>query len=109
MVIEVKYTPDFERQLKRLSHKYPSIYKDLASLINDLEATPYSGSPLGKNLYKVRMALSDKGKGKSGGARVITYVLIRNESVYLAAVYDKSEQSTIDTDRLLKVLKGLDL
>jgi mRNA-degrading endonuclease RelE of RelBE toxin-antitoxin system len=109
MAIEVKYTPDFERQLKRLANKHSSIYKDLGVLIDELELNPQTGKPLGKNLYKIRMALSDKGKGKSGGARVITYVLLKNESVYLAAIYDKSEQSTIDTGRLLKVLESLDL
>jgi mRNA-degrading endonuclease RelE of RelBE toxin-antitoxin system len=109
MAIEVKYTPDFERQLKRLANKYLSIHKDLTLLVNELEVSPTTGKPLGKNLYKIRLALSDKGKGKSGGARVITYVLLKNESVYLAAIYDKSEHSTIDTDRLLKVLKSLEL
>lgn len=107
MAIEVKYTPDFERQLKRLANKYSSIYEDLGNLIDELEITPQTGKPLGKSLYKVRMALSNKGKGKSGGARVITYVLLKNESVYLAAIYDKSEHSSIDTDRLIKVLKSL--
>jgi mRNA-degrading endonuclease RelE of RelBE toxin-antitoxin system len=109
MAIEVKYTPDFEKQLKRLANKYLSIHKDLSLLIDDLEATPILGKPLGKNLYKIRLALSDKGKGKSGGARVITYVLLKNEAVYLAAIYDKSEHSTIDTERLLKILKSLAL
>jgi|SRR6185312_10188892 len=109
MAIEVKYTPDFEKQLRRLANKYASIHEDLGSLIDDLELNPNIGQPLGKNLYKVRLAISSKSKGKSGGARVITYVLIKNESVYLAAIYDKSEHSTIDTERLLKVLKGLAL
>lgn len=109
MAIEVKYTPDFEKQLKRLANKYSSIYHNLEALIDELELNPQTGKPLGKNLYKIRMALSDKGKGKSGGARVITYVLLKNDVVYLAAIYDKSQQSTIDTDRLLKILKSLDL
>lgn len=109
MAIEVSFTPDFERQLKRLANRYKSIYKDLDTLIDDLELNPDSGTHLGKNLYKVRMAISSKGKGKSGGARVITYVLLKKDTVYLAAIYDKSEQSTIDADRLLKVLKSLDL
>ena len=74
MAIEVSFTPDFERQLKRLANKYNSIYKDLDSLIDDLEINPNSGTHLGKNLYKVRMAISSKSKGKSGGARVITYL-----------------------------------
>jgi mRNA-degrading endonuclease RelE of RelBE toxin-antitoxin system len=106
VAIDVVYTPDFERQLKRLANKYPSIYKDLDGLIDELETNPVTGNPLGKNLFKIRMTLSDKNKGKSGGARVITYVLIKNEKVYLSAIYDKSEQSTIDTDRLLKTLRG---
>ncbi|MDR3693969.1 type II toxin-antitoxin system RelE/ParE family toxin [Mucilaginibacter sp.] len=105
MAIEVKYTPDFRKQVKRLAGKYKSIYNDLEGLIDDLETTPTLGSPLGKNLYKVRLALSDKGKGKSAGARVITYVFIKNETVYLTAIYDKSDHSTIDTERLIKILK----
>ena len=109
MAIDVKYTPDFERQLKRLSGKYSSIYQDLEALIDELELNPQAGKPLGKSLYKIRMSLSSKGKGKSGGARVITYVLLKNDTVYLAAIYDKSQQSTIDIDRLVKILKNLDL
>jgi len=109
MAIEVKYTPDFEKQLKRLVSKYPSVYKDLDGLIDELEIRPDTGKPLGKNLYKIRLALSSKGRGKSGGARVITYVLIKNNSVYLAAIYDKSEHSSIDIERLLKILKDLSL
>ena len=92
-----------------MANKYVSIYQDIGILISELELTPQTGKPLGKNLYKVRMALSNKGKGKSGGARIITYVLLKNDSVYLAAIYDKSEQSTIDIDRLFKVLKSLNL
>jgi mRNA-degrading endonuclease RelE of RelBE toxin-antitoxin system len=109
MEIEVRYTPDFERQLKRLAGKYKSIYADLERLIVEIEETPDAGKPLGKGLFKVRMAISDKAKGKSGGARVITYVLLKNSIVYLAAIYDKSEQSTIDTERLIKILKNLNL
>lgn len=53
------------------------------------------------------MSISSKGKGKSGGARVITYILINKEIVYLAAIYDKSEHSTVDTAILLKKLKAV--
>ena len=53
MSIEVKYTPDFERQLKRLYKKYPLIYNDLSALIDELETAPDTGKPLGKNLYKI--------------------------------------------------------
>jgi mRNA-degrading endonuclease RelE of RelBE toxin-antitoxin system len=53
------------------------------------------------------MSISSKGKGKSGGARVITYVLVENEIVYLVAIYDKSEHSTIDVGVLMKKLKAI--
>lgn len=107
MAIEIEYTPIFEKELRRLAKKYPSVYKDLAALITQLETSPETGTPLGGNLYKIRLSITSKGKGKSGGARVITYVLIKNERVYLAAIYDKSEHSTINADRLLKILKDL--
>lgn len=105
MAIEVKYTPDFAKELKQLAKKHKSIYQDIAELIDLLEINPESGTPLGNNLYKVRLAISSKGKGKSGGARVITYVLIKNETVYLAAIYDKSEHATINTSKLIKLLQ----
>jgi len=106
MAIEIKYTTYFEKQIKHLSKKYPSIYSDLKLLSYEIELNPESGVSLGKNFYKIRMALSAKGRGKSGGARVITYVLIKEDTVYLAAIYDKSEYSTIDTSRLLKIIQA---
>lgn len=107
MSIEIKYTTDFEKELKRLAKKYPSVYKDLAVLVQEFESNPTIGVLLGSNLYKVRMSISSKGKGKSGGARVITYVLVENEIVYLVAIYDKSEHSTIDVGVLMKKLKAI--
>jgi mRNA-degrading endonuclease RelE of RelBE toxin-antitoxin system len=62
MAVEVRYTPDFERQLKRLANKYLSIYKDIEGLVDDLEESPNIGKPLGKNLYKIRLAISGKAK-----------------------------------------------
>jgi mRNA-degrading endonuclease RelE of RelBE toxin-antitoxin system len=62
----IYYTPEFEKQLKRLSKKYKSLADDLAVLIKQLEGNPTSGTPLGNNCYKVRLAISSKGKGKSG-------------------------------------------
>ena len=107
MDIEIKYTTSFEKELKRLAKKHASIYNDLASIIKEIEKNPNTGSPLGNGLYKIRMSISSKGKGKSGGARVITYILINKEVVYLAAIYDKSEHSTVDTIILLKKLKAV--
>ncbi len=88
-------TPPFERELKKLAKKYVSIKSDISALADELLINPRLGTPLGKDCYKIRMAISSKGKGKSGGARVITYVQIVQETIFLIAVYDKAEISTL--------------
>jgi len=62
------------------------------------------GTSLGQNMYKIRLAISGTNKGKSGGARVITYVVV-NEIVYLAEIYLKSEHDTVEPDPLVQRLK----
>ena len=103
MKFKIYYTPEFEKQLKRLSKKHKSLAKDLEALVKLLEENPTTGTPLGNNCYKIRLAVSSKGKGKSGGARVITCVIVADNEVYLADIYDKSEQENI-TDKRLKEL-----
>ncbi|MFT4155437.1 type II toxin-antitoxin system RelE/ParE family toxin [Parafilimonas sp.] len=68
-----------------------------------LGISPEAGTPLGGNTYKIRIAIKSKGKGKSGGTRVITYVVTENKEVYLLTIYDKSEFDTID-DKVVKVI-----
>ena len=56
---------------------------------------------------KIRLAIVSKGKGKSGGARVITYTIGASESegrVYLVDVYDKSDFSTVSVSILKKII-----
>ncbi len=93
----------FERQLKRLAKKYPSLAAEYAALIDELAENPRRGTALGNDCYKIRLAIASKGRGKSGGARVITHLYVEKETVYLLAVYDKSEQADI-TDKELKIL-----
>jgi hypothetical protein len=78
---------------------------DLLSLIDILEMTPKQGISLGNNFYKVRLSITSKRQGKSGGARVITYIKILDATVYLASIYDKSEKSTITSKELKELLK----
>jgi mRNA-degrading endonuclease RelE of RelBE toxin-antitoxin system len=93
----------FDKQLKRLAKKYPSLKKEIARLFDELEENPQQGKSLGNNCYKIRISIASKGKGKSGGARVITFVQIVQSSVYLLSIYDKSEQEII-TDKELSFL-----
>ena len=101
MSYSVEVTSFFENQIKRLSKKYPSIKIEFAELISTLKENPVQGKNLGNNCYKIRLAIASKGKGKSGGARVITYVQIVHTKVYLLSIYDKSEQSDIKEKDLL--------
>ena len=90
--------PTFMRETKRLLKRYRSLGKDLEALQEELLANPTLGTDLGRGLRKVRMRISSKGKGKSGGARVITFTVIASvdeTTINLLYIYDKSERENI--------------
>ncbi len=103
MSFKVIPTDKFKKEAKRLVKKYPSLKQELAELNAKLETEPATGTALGNNIYKIRLAIKSKGKGKSGGGRVITYVVTDNNEVYLLSIYDKSEFDNID-DNMLKLI-----
>ncbi|MDB5013181.1 MAG: Toxin-antitoxin system, toxin component, RelE family [Daejeonella sp.] len=109
MNFNIKTSSEFEKGLKYLSKKYPSIRNDYAALLDELEANPKSGDAIGKNCYKVRMAIRSKNKGKSGGARVITHLLakLEGETLYLLKIYDKNNLETISDKELEELLKDI--
>lgn len=108
MSFQIKVTPDFKRNLKRLAKKYRSLPEELNSLMQELREEPQQGKSLGHNCYKLRVAIASKSKGKSGGARVITYVRVVGETVFLLTIYDKSEQASITRQELTSLLSELD-
>jgi mRNA-degrading endonuclease RelE of RelBE toxin-antitoxin system len=100
------YTLDnFDKELKKLLKKYPSIGSDLRLFLKNLIDNPFQGDRLGKDCYKVRMAISSKNRGKSGGARVITCIKISDDRITLVSIYDKSVQSDISDKILNQLLK----
>lgn len=105
MSYSVKTISVFDRQIKRLIKKFPSLKKEIQALIDQLAKEPTSGNSIGHDCYKIRMAIASKGKGKSGGARVITHVLFKNETVYLLSIYDKSELENLTDKEILELLK----
>lgn len=107
MSFKVLPTPLFERELKKLSKKHSSIKNDLAATIDLLIKNPGLGESLGDNCFKIRMAISSKNKGKSGGARIITYLKIVEETIFLISIYDKSDTNTIKDKEILSRIKGL--
>jgi len=105
MSYRIKTIPYFDRQAKRLARKFKSFKSELSELFDSLEVDPTQGTALGNDCYKIRLAITSKGKGKSGGARVITHVYIADTTIYLLAIYDKSEQDNISDKELNELLK----
>lgn len=100
--------PSFQREAKRMAKHYRSFKSDYARLIEELEADPLLGTDLGGGLRKIRMAITSKGKGKSGGARVITFTVIvsvEETEINLLYIYDKAERSTITKGEIEMLLK----
>jgi len=104
------YTTDFfDKELKKLAKKYPSVKNDYKALVDSLKEEPKQGQALGKDCYKIRMAITSKGKGKSGGSRVISCVKIIAESVFLLSIFDKGDKENISDKELDNLLKAVGL
>ena len=104
----VSLADDFKREFKRLRKKYSSLDDDLARFIARLHENPFLGVSLGGGLRKVRFPISSKGRGKSGGGRVITHNVIastQGANVKLLTIYDKSDKANIKPSELRAILK----
>lgn len=99
-------TESFNKSVRKLSKKYRSLPKDLLTLKSILLANPFAGVSLGKNCYKIRLNIASKKTGKSGAARVITYVKVESKRITLLDIYDKSERDTISEKELIALLKN---
>lgn len=108
--MEIKATEVFLKCAKPLAKRYRSFKDDYNKLLDDLETNPHIGVDLGNGYRKVRMAITSKGRGKSGGSRVITLdMLERNDCLYLIYAYDKSDASNINLDVLKEIVARMDL
>jgi len=107
MKYKISAIANFRKEAKRLIKKYPSLKNELLELGNQLEQNPTQGTPIGNNCYKIRIAIASKGKGKSGGARVITYVLVLQTTVFLLSIYNKSEKENISDAELKELIKNV--
>ena len=107
MSFDVVPIPEFVKELKGLTKKYRSLKVEIAELGDELAEHPHRGVPIGRDCYKIRVAIKSKGSGKSGGARVITCVVAVRKEVYLLSIYDKSEQATLTDKRLKELLQQI--
>lgn len=115
MSVEVKTTRQFEKSAKFLIKKYNSLKEELKELQNSLSVNPRMGIQIKENVYKIRIAVRSKGKGKSGGLRIITYIEteiqeLRNETiiVYLLSIYDKSDTENISDSEIKELISEID-
>lgn len=111
MSFEVSTTPEFESQAKALQKRHRSFKNDLKELVLSLAVNPFQGTELSPGIRKIRMAITSKGRGKSGGARVITFTVLTAETegrVYLLNVYDKGDFSTVKLSVLKEIIEELD-
>ena len=118
MKAEVRITRNFKKEAKALIKKYPSFLVDLEELEAELLENPHLGVALGNNIYKIRLRIKSKRKGKSGGARAISF--IENELigiletlnelivVNLISVYDKSDKATISDTEIKDLIENME-
>ncbi len=112
--ITISVSDDFAKEAKRLAKKYPSFKQDYKDFLDSIKENPLQGDEITKNIRKIRMAIKAKGKGKSGGARVITFNIltdIENGHVVFLLLYDKKDASTVKVNVVKQLVRdmGLDL
>ena len=117
MKVTVRITNNFKSELKPLLKRYHSLPNDLVKLETELMENPRLGTSLGKDAFKIRLKITSKGKGKSGGARVITLIESavigiteqtspQEITVNLLSIYDKSDMANISDKELKDLLKS---
>lgn len=105
MSYKIELTDNFKKEAKKLIKKYASLRTEIAELGKELAQNPTLGIPLGNDVYKIRFAISSKNKGKSGGARVISFVKIIDETVFLLSIYNKGDRDSISDKEIEELLK----
>ena len=112
MNYDFRPSPDFVKGVKALAKRYPSLKSDLMQLRQSLEKDPEQGVDLGGGLRKIRINIKCKGRGKAGGARVITCNIIISKSdmvIALVYIYDKADASSVKNEAMRKIVEEMGL
>ena len=109
MKVIITLGDDFKRKARRLAKKYHSFTDDLVEFKKSLLENPFQGANLGQGVHKVRMPITSKGKGKSGGARVLTLIVQVSDDaeVTLLTIYDKSEINNVSDSYIQALIRSL--
>jgi mRNA-degrading endonuclease RelE of RelBE toxin-antitoxin system len=106
MSYKIELSANFKKEAKKLVKKYPSLKSELATLFTELEENPTLGTPLGNDIYKIRLAIASKNKGKSGGARVMSFVKVYDTTVLVFSIYDKGDRDSISDKEIKELIKN---
>ena len=106
MNYNIELSANFKKEAKKLTKKYPSLKVELADLFVALEENPTMGTHLGENIYKIRLSVASKNKGKSGGVRVMSFVKIVDTSVLLFSIYSKGDKDSISDKEINDLLES---
>jgi mRNA-degrading endonuclease RelE of RelBE toxin-antitoxin system len=106
MSYKIELTDNFKKEAKKLIKKYASLRTEIAELGKELAENPTTGTHLGNDVYKIRLAIASKNKGKNGGARVISFVKIIDETIFLLSIYNKGEKDTISDKEIEELLEN---
>jgi hypothetical protein len=98
-------TEKFKKEAKRLIKKYPSLQSELAALNKELSKDPTTGTPLGHDAFKIRVAIKSKGQGKKRRGKNCHDLVAENKEAYLLTIYDKAELDSIDDKALKNMIK----
>ena len=107
MQYSVEVSDNFIKEAKRLIKKYRSLKHEIDELSVDLASNPTLGTPLGNDIYKIRISVKSKGRGKSGGARIMSLVKVVDSVVILFSIYNKGEKDSISDVEIKKLVEGL--
>ena len=95
MSYKVELSENFKKEAKKLTKKYPSLKVELAKLFTELEEAPTTGTPLGNDIYKIRLAIASKNKGKSGGAKGNVFCESYRYYSFTFSIYNKGDKDSI--------------
>jgi len=112
MNVSIITTQNFRREAKKLLKKYRSLKNELTQFQEDLGKNPNMGTLITENVYKIRLGVKSKGRGKSGGLRIITYIHILEKEngeidIYLLSIYDKSDYENISDGFLKEIVEEI--
>ena len=116
MNVEILVSDNFRREAKKYLKKFRTLKDELEVFRASLLENPRQGDKITEGVYKVRLASKSKGKGKSGGFRIINYLLEVEKdgngdihtTVILLSIYDKSETSSLAENQIVRLIQDFE-